>query len=221
MRDQLISLGANRDNTFHNACGAEIPDLLRACPGEADCRFVMVGRLTEKKAPFISLIAFAEVVRIHNDAHIDVVGDGPLKEACIQLCKGLGISSHVTFHGAKPHREALEILSKARCFVQHSVTAPSGDREGTPVGVLEAMGMGLPVVTTQHGGIVDIVDNGITGMLVEEYNMDGMAKAMLSYADDGVLAKQVGDKARGAVNANWTSEKSIGRLWKIIEQTIE
>jgi len=220
MREQLISLGANPDITYHNACGAEISDDIKAQPDNSECRFVMVGRLTGKKAPFISLIAFSEVVKKHPHAFFDVIGDGQLKEACVQLCEALGISNVVKFHGAQPHSKVIDILSKANCFVQHSVTTPSGDREGTPVGVLEAMGMGLPVVTTRHGGIIDIIEDGKTGLLVDEYELVGMVQAMLNFASDEKYAREIGRNARSAVLTNWTDKKSNDRLWNIIERSL-
>lgn len=220
MRDQLISLGASPDKTFHNSCGADIPDGLRGNPGRADKRFLIVGRLTAKKAPDKAILAFSQVAALHPDAMLDIIGDGPLRQECEQLCESLGLTERVILHGAKSHEEVMAFFAQARCFVQHSVHASDGDHEGTPVGVLEAMGMGLPVVATRHGGIMDVVDDGSTGSLVDEYDVDGMAQAMIRYADDPALAQSVGDKAREALLANWTSEKSVGRLWNIIEQTL-
>lgn len=220
MHSQLLKLGADPKKLFHNACGAEIPVGCRANPAQADKRFIMVGRLVEKKAPFLSIMAFSQLVARHPDARLDVIGDGPLKDACEQLCRSLGLSALVTFYGATPHSEVLNSMMQSRCFIQHSVCAPDGDREGTPVGVLEAMGMGLPVVSTRHGGIMDIIENGGTGSLVDEYDVDGMAQAMMVYAGDAALAQQIGESAREAVLANWTSEKSVERLWGIIERAI-
>jgi glycosyltransferase involved in cell wall biosynthesis len=220
MRSQLLRLGAHPGKTFHNACGAELPAGMRARPGETGKRFLMVGRLVEKKAPFLAILAFSQVAAKYPDARLDIIGDGPLKYACQQLSRSLGLSALITFHGALPHSDVFDFMARSRCYVQHSVCAPDGDREGTPVGVLEAMGMGLPVVSTRHGGIVDIIENGTTGSLVVEYDVEGMAQALINYADDAGLAQQVGENARTVVLADWTSAKSVERLWEIIEQAI-
>jgi len=217
MRNVLIDLGANPEKTYHNACGADIPKDLSAKPEVSKCRFAMVGRLTEKKAPFISLIAFSEVVKQYPECHLDIIGDGPLMDASNQVCQGLNITKNVTFHGAQPHSKVIELLKQVRCFIQHSVCAPSGDSEGTPVGVLEAMGMGLPVVSTNHAGIMDIIKTGQTGSLVDEYDINAMANEMLKYAKDPNHAKTIGDAARNKVLNNWTNEKSILNLWEIID----
>lgn len=219
MCEKLRALGAPEEKLFHNACGAEVSEQASAAPGAAGPRFVMVGRLVEKKAPFVSLLAFARVAADIPEAELEVVGDGPLMGPCQQLSKALGIENRVTFAGARPHSYVMSALTKARCFIQHSVRAPDGDMEGTPVGVLEAMGMGLPVVSTRHGGIRDIISEGETGLLVDEYDAGAMSAAMREVAGKPEYAADLGRKARQSVLENWTSEKSVGRLWDIIQKT--
>jgi len=213
---ELLSLGADPERTHHNACGAALPPGEKARPDAAPPRFVMLGRLTEKKAPFVSIMAFAEVAREVPDASLVVVGDGPLWDASQQMVLAMGLEDRVDFVGSKPHAEALEIMRGCRCFLQHSVRAPSGDHEGTPVSVLEAMGLGLPVVSTRHGGIIDTVDDD-RGVLVDEYDVSGMAKAMMRYAKDPALAQEHGTRGIAAVGEKWTNEKSNERLWGIIQ----
>ena len=221
MRNQLLTLGSVPEKTFYNSCGAEIPSELKANPDQVGKRFLMVGRLIEKKAPFVSILAFAKVASSCQDARLDIVGDGPLRDACMLLCESLRLSDKVVFHGALSHDLVLDLMSKARCFIQHSVRAPNGDREGTPVGVLEAMGIGLPVVATRHGGILDVIKSGKTGTLVDEYDLEGMAQAMKEYANNTDLAQQIGENARAEVTKKWTNARSIERLWMIIERTIK
>ncbi len=217
MREQLLKLDANSERTYHISCGTAIGATIQANPAQAEKRFLMVGRLTEKKAPFLAILAFSQVLSQHADARLDIIGDGPLRDTCIQLCKGLGITAQVVFHGAQAHKEVEIYLKRARCFIQHSVCAINGDHEGTPVGVLEAMGVGLPVVATRHGGIMDVIDDGKTGSLVDEFDVNGMAMAMMEYANNSELAQWIGKNARKMVLENWTSEKSIERLWGVVE----
>jgi len=111
-------------------------------------------------------------------------------------------------------------MQKARCFVQHSVVASSGDSEGTPVGILEAGASGLPVVSTRHGGIPDVVIEGETGFLVAENDVDGMAQRMVQMATSPDLAGMLGHRARKHIQDSFSSERSLGRLWSIIESAI-
>jgi glycosyltransferase involved in cell wall biosynthesis len=218
MCQKLRDMGAPPEKVFHNACGAEVSEDASASPADAPPRFVMVGRLVEKKAPFVSLLAFSRVAADVPDASLEVVGDGPLMGPCQQLSKALGIESKVAFSGARPHKYVMSALKEARCFIQHSVRAPDGDMEGTPVGVLEAMGMGLPVVSTRHGGIQDIISEGETGLLVNEYDATAMSDAMREIAGNADYAAKLGSRARKSVLDNWTSEKSVARLWGIIQK---
>ncbi|PHQ75638.1 MAG: glycosyl transferase family 1 [Marinobacter sp.] len=218
MCEQLTRLGAHESKLFHNACGAEVSDE-PASLQECAATFLMVGRLVEKKAPFVSILAFAELLKQVPDARLEIIGDGPLKTPCAQLAKALSVDDRITFSGAQPHDYVLKAMKQASGFLQHSVRAPDGDMEGTPVGVLEAMGMSLPVVSTRHGGIRDIITEGETGLLVDEYDAKGMAAALIQVATKPEYAKRLGEQARARVLQNWTTEKSVERLWEIIQNS--
>jgi colanic acid/amylovoran biosynthesis glycosyltransferase len=101
--------------------------------------------------------------------------------------------------------------------VQHSVCAEDGDTEGTPVAILEAMSAGLPVVATRHAGIVDVVVEGETGLLVDEEDVSGMTAFMVKLAEDDELVARLGKSARRRAVENYSMEKSIGALWGVIE----
>lgn len=221
MCEQLLALGANPAKLFHNACGAEIDKAKFASPDRAPPRFLMVGRLVEKKAPFLAILAFSKVLRSCPDAELQIIGDGGLLPSCRQMVRALNLHDSVTFLGARPHVEVIEAMMGARAFIQHSVTAPDGDREGTPVGVLEALIIGLPVVSTRHGGIVDVVEDGVTGLLVDEYDIDAMSEAMIVLAKEPKLGARIGSSARAIAMEKFSSAQSVSRLWKIVKGAIE
>jgi glycosyltransferase involved in cell wall biosynthesis len=107
-------------------------------------------------------------------------------------------------------------MGKAQAFVQHSVEASDGDCEGLPVAILEAMGHGLPVVSTRHSGIPEAVSDGETGLLVEEHDVDGMADAMCALLEDPARAEAMGRAGRARVEAHFTHEKTAARLREIM-----
>jgi glycosyltransferase involved in cell wall biosynthesis len=109
------------------------------------------------------------------------------------------------------------MMRRARAFVQHSVRTSYGDSEGTPVAVLEAGASGLPVVSTRHAGIKDVVIEGETGFLVDEGDIEGMAAHMLTLARDADLAGRMGRRAREHVAANFSMEQHIARLAEVLE----
>ncbi|MFP3867397.1 MAG: glycosyltransferase, partial [Desulfobacteraceae bacterium] len=96
-----------------------------------------------------------------------------------------------------------------------------GDSEGTPVAVLEAGACGLPVVATHHGGIKDSVVHGETGFLVDEGDIVGMAAYMLKLAQEPELAATMGRRGREHIKANYSMDRSIANLWRIIENCIQ
>src|SRR4030095_662225 len=104
--------------------------------------------------------------------------------------------------------------------VQHSVVAPSGDCEGTPVSILEAGATGLPVVSTRHAGIPDVVIEGDTGFLVDEGDVAGMARHMIQIARNPRLADTMGRAARKHIEQNFSKDQRIKNLWSIIEGAI-
>lgn len=217
MQRKLISLGAPAGKVHYNPCGIDCDMFGGAAPAQAPPVFLAVGRFVEKKAPQLTLMAFAEVWRAQTDARLRMLGDGPLLEKCRALARELGLDGAVEFLGAQSHERVQEEMRRARCFVQHSIEAPNGDCEGTPVGILEAGASGLPVVATRHAGIPDVVVDGETGLLVEEKDVRGMAAHMLALARDPALAGALGEKARRHIAENFSIEQSDRRLWAIIE----
>jgi glycosyltransferase involved in cell wall biosynthesis len=220
MHERLIALGAPRDRLHYNPCGVDCREFSGATPATAPPVFLAVGRFVDKKAPHLTLRAFALVHRLLPAAALRMVGDGPLLDGCRHLASELGVDGAVTFLGAQPHSVVREEMRGARCFVQHSVEAPSGDCEGTPVGILEAGASGLPVVSTRHAGIPDVVVERETGFLVAEGDVDAMADRMICLAKDPDLARRLGLAARERIEHSFSIERSIDQLSKIIESCV-
>jgi glycosyltransferase involved in cell wall biosynthesis len=110
-------------------------------------------------------------------------------------------------------------MQQSRVFVQHSLVPKSGDSEGTPVGIIEAGASGLPVVSTRHAGITDVVIHGKTGFLVDEGDIDGMAKYMYRILSDTELAIKMGKRARQHISDNFNMDVSIANLRAILSQS--
>lgn len=221
MQARLISLGAPAEKVHYNPCGADCRAFLGADPASAPPVFLAVGRFAEKKAPQLTIAAFAEVYRTFPDARLRMVGEGLLLEQCRKMVATLGLAHAVSFLGPQPHALVQEEMRRARAFVQHSVVASTGDCEGTPLGILEAGASGLPVVATRHGGIVDVVVEGQTGYLVEEGDTAGMAQHMLRLLRQPELAASMGQTARQRIHSLFSLERSNAQLWSIIESCME
>jgi glycosyltransferase involved in cell wall biosynthesis len=217
IRQRLVSLGAPPEKVHYIPCGADCGQFGGATPADAPPLFLAVARFVEKKGPHLTIRAFARVHGAHPAARLRMVGEGPLWNDCRELAKNLGVEEAVEFLGTQPHATLQREMQQARCYVQHSVEAASGDSEGTPVGILEAGASGLPVISTRHAGIPDMVIEGETGFLVEEGDVEGMAKHMLRIAEDPALAGRLGQAARKRIEDHFSIEGSISGLWEVIE----
>jgi colanic acid/amylovoran biosynthesis glycosyltransferase len=216
MREPLLALGAPAGKTHYVPCGID-PDRFRAgAPDQAPPTFLAVGRFVEKKAPQLTITAFASVWRRHPEARLRMIGDGRLRGACEDLAEGLGIREAVVFLGTQPHDVVADEMRRARAFVQHSVVASDGNSEATPQSFLEACASELPVVSTRHAGIPEAVLEGETGFLVDERDIDGMARHMERLVVDPALAAELGSAGRSRVEEHFSLDTAIASLWDVI-----
>ncbi len=188
--------------------------------GTESALFVAVGRFVSKKAPYLTILAFAEVLRVYPEAKLRMIGDGPLLGVCRSIVTGMGLERSVELLGPQPHDVVAMEMQQARAFVQHSIVADDGDSEGTPVAVLEAGASGLPVVATRHAGISDVVIHEQTGLLVEEHDVAGMSRAMLRLIRDPEESRRLGIAARHRIESHFSMDASINRLWQIIRNCV-
>lgn len=221
MEAKLLAMGAPPEKVYYNPCGVNCDEFVGdRITGEQPV-FLAVGRFVEKKAPHLTLLAFAQVHRRHPEAQLRMIGNGPLLDACRDLAEGFGLSQAVTFLDIQPHTVIQQEMRRARAFVQHSVEALSGDCEGTPVAILEAGASGLPIVSTRHAGIPDVVIEERTGLLVDERDVNGMAAQMIRLIENPRLAEKLGDAAREHIKAHFSMQHSLHRLWSVIESCIQ
>jgi glycosyltransferase involved in cell wall biosynthesis len=218
MIERLSEMGAPSSKLVYAVYGPH-EKFFQISPNYKNGFFLSVGRFVEKKAPFLTLMAFKQLQDKHLNARLVMVGDGPLLPVCKILASSLGLKN-VEFKGSMTHEEVIKLFSQASCFLQHSLTAFDGDAEGTPVAVLEAGAAGLPVVATFHEGISDVVVNGKTGFLVEEGDINMMTKYMENLLTDESLRIEIGINARKHITANFTLQQHIAIIDGLIEKSI-
>ncbi|AYL98683.1 glycosyltransferase [Mucilaginibacter celer] len=220
MAETLKQMGAPADKVYTASCGVDTSafPLLDISASARD--FLFVGRFVEKKSPQSLVRAFKIVHEKYPDAGLWMAGTGPLFDETKNLIIQLDLQGAITLTGVLKSDEIRALMAKMRAFVQHSVTAANGDKEGTPVTVLEASSSGLPVVSTRHSGIKEAVVDGETGFLVDEYDIEGMAKKMMILADDTHLAAKMGNAARWHMINNYDINLRINLLDRIIQNSI-
>lgn len=221
MKKQLLSLGAPEEKLVHIVYGIDMTKFYGCEPHLNPPIFLYVGRFVDKKAPHLTILAFKDVINYIPDARLMMFGNGHLLEACQQLVRSLNMSQSVEFLGAASSDQIASYMRKVRGFVLHSMKTSWGDTEGTPVAVLEAAASGLPIVSTFHAGIPDVVINGETGFLVKEGDITSMADGMIQLCQDPALAASMGKKAQDYVSKNFSREESIRQLYETIEDFVK
>lgn len=173
----------------------------RTTPNGEPFRITSVGRMTEKKGHEYTIRALG-VLKKHSpdfNVRLDIIGDGPLLADMQQLIDQKGLTDIVTLHGAQARESVMELLGKSNAFALHSVTAADGDKEGIPVSIMEAMAMGLPVLSTIHSGIPELVKAEETGLLAHERDYIAIAENIADLATHPVRAFEMGRKGRERV----------------------
>ena len=221
MCEALRELGAPAEKVHYCPYGVDCHLFHPADASLAPPVVLAVGRLVDKKAPHLTILAFAEALRRRPDARLRLIGDGPLMGVCRDLIVSLGLDHAVTLLGNRPHEEIMNEMREARFFAQHSLRAIDGDCEGTPNTILEAGASGLAVVSTRHAGIPDVVVEQQTGFLVDERDVSAMAQYMERLLGDPSLAGEMGRQARAHIERHFTMERRLADLWTVIAATIE
>ncbi|GAA4904115.1 glycosyltransferase [Mucilaginibacter defluvii] len=216
MVETLKQMGAPADKITLSSCGVDthaFPQLDISSNGR---NFISIGRFVEKKSPLSVVKAFKIVADQYEDATLNMVGNGPLFDETAAFIRVSGLDAQVTLRGVLKPDEIKVLLKQSRCFVQHSVTAADGDKEGTPVSVLEAGSSGLAIVSTLHSGIKEAVINGETGYLVPEHDIEGMGAYMLNIAGDINLAVKLGNAAAAHIRNNYDVNNRISKLTTLL-----
>jgi colanic acid/amylovoran biosynthesis glycosyltransferase len=215
MRTTLLQMGCPAEKLVYNPYGPR-NRFFSLSPSYAQT-VLSVGRFTDIKANYLVLMAFQKALQQVPAARLVMIGDGELLETCRTLAKVWNIEHAVEFLGAVEHSRVHSLFEDACCFAQHSVTPSYGDAEGTPNTILEASAAQLPVVSTHHAGIPDVVVSGETGYLVPEFDVDGMASALVNLLADPQRCRRMGQKARDRIATHFTEEQHIQRLSTVLD----
>lgn len=220
-RSRLVELGCPPDRTVVHRMGIDCRRFAFS-PRKKDptgrVELVSVARLMEKKGVEYGLRAVAEVSRRNSSIVYTVVGDGPLRPNLERLASQLGISDRVRFLGNRPQDEVAEVLRSASIFLAPSVTSADGDQEGIPVVLMEAMSSGLPVVATEHSGIPELVEDGISGFLAPERDVQALAVCLGKLIEHPELWPSMGEAGRQRVEADYDVEVLNDRLVDLLER---
>ena len=215
MEKKIIELGCPSSKIIYNPYGPdnsffEIESVFK------EKLFLTLGRFVDKKAPYYTILAFKKVLNKYPDAQLIMGGDGPLLDTCKNMVRYFEIGNNVIFPGVLSRIQFQEYLKNALAYVQHSLTPSSGDMEGTPVSILEASAAGVPVISTFHAGIPDVIIDGKTGLLCNEHDIKSMSDNMIKVIENLDTAKKLGLAGKKNIEENFSIYKHLDILKKAI-----
>jgi colanic acid/amylovoran biosynthesis glycosyltransferase len=227
LRRAVIDLGCDERKIEIQRTGIpleEFPFLERSFPpdsGGGEWRFVQAGRLIEKKGLPVTLRTFAVFLRQHPNAKLKIAGEGPLLGQLQNLARELNIDDRVSFTGFISQEQLREIYCASHIFLHPSQTGHDGNQEGIPNSMLEAMASGLPVFATQHGGIPEAIENGVSGVLVPECDYQKLAAALLDAAKEPGFLSRIARNGAEIVRRNFDLRAQAQRLEEIYLRMIQ
>ena len=223
LRRAVADLGCDPDKIELQRTGIpleEFPFRERSFPKNDEWRFVQAGRLIEKKGLPVTLRAFAAFLGKYAKATLTIAGEGPMLAELQTLAHELKIAGRVSFTGFISQEQLGETYYRSHIFLHPSQTGHDGNQEGIPNSMLEAMASGLPVFATQHGGIPEAIENGVSGVLVPERDHEALGRALLNAAQDPVFLSRIARGGAEVVRKNFELRAQAQRLEAIYLRTI-
>ena len=211
---KLLEMGCPVKKLYVSRMGIDLDDFIfqQGRPKGEVFKLIQVGRLTNKKGILDTINA---VDRLPHDFRIclDVVGSGELEEQAKKLVEELGLADKIKFHGSLPNSTVKKLLSESNVYILPSKVADDGDMEGVPVALMEAMAIGIPVVSTYHSGIPELIDDGLSGFLVKEGDVTALSKVILSVSQyDSLEIHEITANARKKIENEFNNDKETKAL---------
>ena len=222
-RNELIKLGCAQEKTVVHRMGIDIGRFgfsPRKVRKDGKISILTVARLIEKKGVQYGIQAVAKVLKHYPDVEYKIAGDGPLKRDLIDLINKLKVNENVKLLGWKQRDEISELMGHADILLAPSVTDKNGDQEGIPVVLMEALALGMPVISTYHSGIPELVQDGKSGFLVDERDVDGFAEKIGYLIKHPDIWEEMGLKGRESVQRNHDINKLNDRLVELYREVL-
>ncbi|MGX9255737.1 glycosyltransferase [Pantoea ananatis] len=221
-QNKLIEMGCPPEKIHVTRMGIE-PEKFNFQPRDAfhtPLRIVSVARLTEKKGLDVAVKASAILKQRGGRFQYTIIGNGDQDRMMRDFIAREEMDDCVTMPGFKPQEEIRQALNQADIFLLPSKTAADGDMEGIPVALMEAMAVGLPVVSTFHSGIPELIENDVSGWLVKEDDAEALAETLLKLSEGAVDVAPVVAAARHKVETEFNQHIAYRELAQILEQMV-
>jgi colanic acid/amylovoran biosynthesis glycosyltransferase len=224
MKETLIKLGCDERKVVVHRCGVTTrrpDDHLYRSDMDDKIRLLTIARLVEKKGVKYGIQSVAKVLKKYPNIEYKIAGDGPLRNALQVLTEDLKISENVKLVGWQLQEQITRLLQEADILLAPSVTSEDNDSEGVPVAIMEALAGGIPVLGSFHSGIPEAVQDGESGLLVPEGDVDALAEKLEYLIEHSELRAEMGRKGRKYVEEHYDIDKQNDRLVEIYQRLLE
>lgn len=220
MKLQLIDLGFPEEKIKIIRFGVDIKKFSYQKNSTPNNQVMMVGRMVEKKGFKYALKAVQILKNKGRNIHLDLFGDGPLREELENFTKQLKIENRVTFHGYVANEKVRCELNNHSALLAPSVTASDDDKEGLPNTILESMASGTPVIASDHAAIPEAVIHKKTGLLVPERDSKTIASNLEQLIDRKFKVDEMQKKARKLIEEQYSVEQLVENTESIYTKLI-
>lgn len=220
---RLVSLGCDEKKITVHRSGIDLQRFSDACnhfSTNGKVKIMTIGRLVEKKGIEHGIEAVARVMATNKNINYTIVGDGPLKGKLIRLVRKLKMQGTIIFTGDLRQGEIKDLLKDAHILLAPSITARDGNQEGIPVVLMEAMAMGIPVVSTLHSGIPELVQDNQSGFLVPEKDVKSLVEKIQCLIEHRSRWREMGAKGRATVKEKHDINRLNDTLVELYRQQI-
>lgn len=221
---KLINLGCDEKKIIIHRVGIDCSKFAftpRQPAKDGTFKILTIARLVEKKGVEYGIRAVANLIKSGINIQYNIVGNGPLIKELQQLIQKINVSNNVKILGWKEQKEVIQLLDSNHIFLAPSITSQKGDQEGIPTVIMEAMAMGLPVVSTYHSGIPELIEDGVSGFLVPERDVDNLTEKLGYLVAHPDLWSNMGQAGRAFIEENYNIDKLNKRLVYIYQNWLK
>ncbi len=217
-KEKLIKMGCDERKIVVHRMGVDLSKFLFSPHRKSkNIKLLSIGRFIEKKGIEYGIRAVAKTLKKYSNVEYNIIGDGPLKSRFEDLIKEFEVRRKIKLLGWKTQLGIRKLMKESDIMIAPSVTSSNGDQEGIPVILIESLATGLPVVTTWHSGIPELVQDKKSGFLVPEKDVERLADRIKYLIEHPEIRSVLALSGRKYVEAHYDIEKLNDRLVKRYE----
>lgn len=222
-KNRLLNLGFKKEKIKVHRIGMNLDKFNKIKHNfrKKEVILLTIARVVEKKGHKYLIKALPEIIKNNQNLRYISVGDGELKENLFNLVKNLKLEKYVEFQNNVSSDKLSKLYAKASIYVLPSFTNIDGDTEGTPASIIQACASGLPIVSTYHAGIPEVVKDKVTGFLVNEKDSSGLAEKISYLINHTSLMSKMGKRGREYVNKGYNNKTQSKKLIRHYESLLK